>query len=94
MNVTVPHKVAALAVADEASDAAREIGAANTLTFSEGLIQAENTDATAIVDALPSSPEGMRALVMGAGGSAQGGGLGAQAGGRDGQRVEPDAQKG
>jgi shikimate dehydrogenase len=71
VNVTVPHKVAALAVADEASDAAREIGAANTLTFEEGLIQAENTDATAIVDALPSSPEGMRALVMGAGGSAR-----------------------
>ena len=32
-NVTIPHKEAALALADEASDAAREIGAANTLTF-------------------------------------------------------------
>ncbi|MDX6588157.1 MAG: shikimate dehydrogenase [Solirubrobacterales bacterium] len=71
VNVTVPHKVAALAVADEASDAAREIGAANTLTFVKGVIQAENTDATAIVDALPSQPEGVRALVMGAGGSAR-----------------------
>jgi len=33
VNVTIPHKEAALELADRASDAAREIGAANTLTF-------------------------------------------------------------
>ena len=33
VNVTVPHKLAALELADEASAAAREIGAANTLSF-------------------------------------------------------------
>lgn len=71
VNVTVPHKVAALALADDASDAAREIGAANTLTFDDGMISAENTDAAAIVDALPIDPEGARALVLGAGGSAR-----------------------
>src|SRR3954451_20721327 len=43
-NVTIPHKEAALALADEASDAAREIGAANTLSFASGSIRAENTD--------------------------------------------------
>src|SRR6478752_1306533 len=32
-NVTVPHKLAALALADIASEMAREIGAANTLIF-------------------------------------------------------------
>ena len=32
-NVTVPHKLAALAIANRASEAARAIGAANTLTF-------------------------------------------------------------
>ena len=37
-NVTVPHKEAALALADEASEAARAIGAANTLTFADGRI--------------------------------------------------------
>jgi shikimate 5-dehydrogenase len=47
-NVTVPHKLAALAVADRASAAARAIGAANTLSFAEGSIEAENTDATGI----------------------------------------------
>ena len=71
VNVTIPHKVAALRLADDASDAAREIGAANTLGFADGLITAENTDATAIVGALPRSPQGARALVLGAGGSAR-----------------------
>lgn len=71
VNVTVPHKVAALEVADVASPAAREIGAANTLIFADGEIRAENTDASAIVSALPRSPAGSRALVMGAGGSAR-----------------------
>jgi shikimate dehydrogenase len=32
-NVTIPHKQAALRIAEEASEAAREIGAANTLTL-------------------------------------------------------------
>jgi shikimate dehydrogenase len=70
-NVTVPHKLAALAVADQASEEARSIGAANTLSFDGGRIAAENTDATGFLDALPRSPEGERALVMGAGGSAR-----------------------
>jgi shikimate dehydrogenase len=84
-NVTIPHKLAALAIADEASEAATEIGAANTLTFTSDGITAENTDATGILDAL--APlysirgqtrheagywlDGTRALVLGAGGSAR-----------------------
>jgi shikimate dehydrogenase len=70
-NVTVPHKLAALELADEASAAAREIGAANTLTFDDRGIVAENTDATGFLDALPRPPGGSRALVLGAGGSAR-----------------------
>jgi shikimate dehydrogenase len=70
-NVTVPHKLAALAIADESSEAARAIGAANTLTFADEAIAAENTDATGLLDALPESPSGSRALVLGAGGSAR-----------------------
>jgi len=71
VNVTVPHKLRALAVADSASAAARAIGAANTLTFAEGRIHAENTDAIAIAEALAGSADGKKALVMGAGGSAR-----------------------
>ncbi|MBA3746178.1 MAG: shikimate dehydrogenase [Solirubrobacterales bacterium] len=69
-NVTIPHKRAALALATTASDAAREIGAANTLTFgADGLIAADNTDAPGLLDALGSPPAS--ALVLGAGGSAR-----------------------
>ena len=71
VNVTVPHKLAALALADRHSDAAREIGAANTLTFTDVGIEAENTDTHGLIGALPEPPAGKRALVLGAGGSAR-----------------------
>jgi shikimate dehydrogenase len=71
-NVTIPHKQAALAIADHASETARAVGAANTLTFTEdGAVAAENTDAPGLISALGTSPRGMRALVLGAGGSAR-----------------------
>jgi len=70
-NVTVPHKGAALARADELSETAREIGAANTLVFAEGAIRAENTDAEGLLRSLPESQSGKRALVLGAGGAAR-----------------------
>jgi shikimate dehydrogenase len=71
-NATIPHKQAALVHADRASQAAVEIGAANTLTFAaDGTIAAENTDAPGLIAALQESPRGMRALVLGAGGSAR-----------------------
>jgi shikimate dehydrogenase len=69
VNVTIPHKEAALAVADHASEAAREIGAANTLTFEDGAIHAENTDAPGLLAALGEDPAGRSALVLGAGGA-------------------------
>jgi shikimate dehydrogenase len=70
-NVTIPHKEAALAVATEATDAATEIGAANTLSFDGAAIRAANTDAPGLMAALPSPVSGVRALVLGAGGSAR-----------------------
>jgi shikimate dehydrogenase len=70
-NVTVPHKTAAIALADAASEGAERIGAANTLVFAEGQIQAHNTDAGGLIGALPQSPRGTRALVLGAGGAAR-----------------------
>jgi shikimate dehydrogenase len=71
VNVTIPHKRAALELADEASSRARQIGAANMLSFVEGSIQAENTDAPGLIAALPISVTGRRALVLGAGGAAR-----------------------
>ena len=71
VNVTVPHKLAALAVADSSSAAASAIGAANTLTFADGEIAAENTDAAGIIDAIDAPVAGLNVLVLGAGGSAR-----------------------
>jgi shikimate dehydrogenase len=70
-NITVPHKHAALELADAPTEVAREIGAVNTLTFAEGEIRAHNTDADGFLAALPVSPQGRRALVLGAGGAAR-----------------------
>lgn len=75
LNVTIPHKEAALALADEASPAAAAIGAANTLVFADGGIRADNTDAAGLIDSLEGSPAespaGSVALVLGAGGAAR-----------------------
>jgi len=75
VNVTIPHKEAALALAGAASGAAQAIGAANTLTFEpDGTIAADNTDAPGLLEAIARAggdPAAGRALVLGAGGSAR-----------------------
>ncbi|PZX45858.1 shikimate dehydrogenase [Roseinatronobacter thiooxidans] len=75
VNVTIPHKEAALALADTATPMARAIGAANTLSFVDGHIHADNTDGYGFMqnlrDGAPAwRAEGM-ALVLGAGGAAR-----------------------
>jgi shikimate dehydrogenase len=69
-NVTIPHKEAALALADEATPAARAIGAANMLYLSEGAIAVDNTDAPGLIAALGDRPPSS-ALLLGAGGTAR-----------------------
>ena len=68
-NVTIPHKLAARALADEVSPAVAAIGAANTLAFADGAIRAENTDAGGLLAAIGRPVAGRRALVLGAGGA-------------------------
>ncbi|MDA7946404.1 MAG: shikimate dehydrogenase [Hyphomicrobiaceae bacterium] len=75
-NVTVPHKEQALALADHADEAARAIGAANTLWFEDGKIHASNTDAYGFLRNLDQEAPGWdqssgSALVLGAGGAAR-----------------------
>lgn len=72
-NVTVPHKLAALGLADEAAASALAVGAANVIQRAEGgRLVAHNTDADALVAeleaALGDRPRG-RAAVFGAGGA-------------------------
>ena len=76
VNVTLPHKERALALATasggQISERARAIGAANTLVFeADGRIAADNTDAVALVASAPTELRGRTALILGAGGSAR-----------------------
>ncbi|QIE56296.1 shikimate dehydrogenase [Pikeienuella piscinae] len=77
VNVTIPHKEAALSLADEATPRARAIGAANTITFSRsGRILADNTDAFGFIENLKeragaSWRREAPAIVLGAGGAAR-----------------------
>lgn len=76
-NVTIPHKEAALALADTVSDVAARIGAANTLSFdAEGRCHADNTDGYGFMANLAQNAPGWRAdvapaLLLGAGGAAR-----------------------
>ena len=73
LNVTVPHKEAVLELADWLSDEVREIGAANTLKFSEGRIEAYNTDWMGFLRAVREvvDVENRKVLVLGAGGASR-----------------------
>ena len=70
-NVTVPHKTSVLPLLDSVDDAARAIGAVNTVVRGEdGRLHGLNTDAGGLVRALVEAGarlEGARALVLGAG---------------------------
>lgn len=76
-NVTIPHKVSVLEIADLATDRATLIGAANTLIFrKDGKIHADNTDGYGFIANLKQGAPGWApsigpAAVLGAGGAAR-----------------------
>lgn len=74
-NVTIPHKEAIFALADETEEVAELIGAANTLWLEDGKLNATNTDAygfAANLDAEASGWDtGKKAVVLGAGGASR-----------------------
>ena len=77
LNVTVPFKQAAWALADELSDYATQAGAVNTLVFrDDGSIYGTNTDGIGIVRDLVENHgsliTGKRVLILGAGGAVRG----------------------
>jgi shikimate dehydrogenase len=75
INVTIPHKQAVIPFLDEISREAALIGAVNTLTFEDGKIAGDNTDAPGFLQAMQEvgfhPPKGESAVVIGAGGSAR-----------------------
>ena len=76
-NVTVPHKEAALRSVDEASPAARRIGAVNTIVIgADGRVAGDNSDGFGFLNAIGQAAPFWRpglgpAVVVGAGGAAR-----------------------
>lgn len=92
-NVTVPHKAAALALADTASAEADAVGAANTLVRRGTAWHADNTDAEGLGDVLDRDVRiapGDAVRLIGAGGAAR---AAAVALGRRGAHVEVVARR-
>jgi shikimate dehydrogenase len=75
VNLTVPHKIAALPLADETDETARQIGAINTIKLERGKLRGFNTDgkgfARAIREEFSVDLRDLRVLVVGAGGAAR-----------------------
>ena len=77
VNVTVPHKEAALAAVDEADGQTRRIGAVNTVVVEDdGTLSGSNTDGFGFIENLRSNPGGWSApagpaVMIGAGGAAR-----------------------
>ncbi len=73
-NLTVPHKLAALALVDEVDERAQKIGAINTIVFRDGRSLGYNTDgsgfARAIREDFSVDLRDLRVLLLGAGGGA------------------------
>lgn len=75
LNVTIPHKEAAFALATEHDEAAKATGAVNTLVFEDGRIIGKNTDVIGVIgmfhDAGITTLAGKTVTVYGAGGAAR-----------------------
>jgi len=75
VNVTLPHKEAVVPMLDRVENGAARIGAVNTIEVSDGRLIGHNTDGEGFLRALADEaihPEGMRVIMLGAGGAALG----------------------
>jgi shikimate dehydrogenase len=75
LSVTMPHKAEVAAAVDRLSPAAEALGAVNTVVREGAVLVGENTDGEGFVNALRTDEgvdvQGMRCLVVGAGGAAR-----------------------
>ncbi len=73
-NVTIPHKVAVMEYLDEVDREALAIGAVNTIVNQDGSLKGYNTDGRGAIRALKETYgelEGVKAVIVGAGGAAR-----------------------
>lgn len=74
INLTMPHKITVLPYLDEISQAAKIIGAVNTVVIRDGKLIGDNTDGKGFVQALQKegvSPQGKAITILGAGGASK-----------------------
>ncbi len=75
LNLTIPHKIAAIPYMDELSESAKVIGAVNTVIITEdGRLIGENTDGKGFVLGMENNGvdlKGKRIVILGAGGAAR-----------------------
>lgn len=74
INLTIPHKVNVLPYLDELSEAAKIIGAVNTVINKNGTLYGENTDGKGFLISLEKegvSVKGKKIVILGAGGAAR-----------------------
>ena len=72
-NCTIPHKVAVIPFLDQLTPAAEAIGAVNCVINRDGALIGENTDGKGFLEAVAAlrPVEGLRVVVLGAGGAAR-----------------------
>ncbi len=73
-NVTIPHKVAVMEYLDEVDSEALAVGAVNTIVNQDGCLVGYNTDGRGAIRALEEAYgelEGVKAVIVGAGGAAR-----------------------
>jgi len=74
VNVTIPHKESVIAYLDWVSHDAEQIHSVNTIHNIDGELRGYSTDGAGFVESLKAvgrSPDGLRAVLLGAGGSAR-----------------------
>lgn len=74
VNVTIPYKNSIMSQMDEIDTVAESIGAVNTVVNDDGVLKGFNTDVIGVEIAMRRAgfdPDGKRAVIMGAGGSAK-----------------------
>ena len=74
INLTMPHKIKVIPLLDELSEAAKIIGAVNTVINDDGKLTGENTDGKGFTTALKNNNvkiSGAKIMILGAGGAAR-----------------------
>ncbi len=74
LSITVPHKIAALQLVDDADEIARGIGCINTVVVEDSRMTGYNSDGRGALSALRTSsadPQGRKVVILGSGGAAR-----------------------